>query len=179
MRSWNAIGRVNALALYGFAALCHAQAGPQIEIDFVAAAAAAAVNVPLSSALPILIAMLVAALGIHALRRGRARGRLASWIVIGLAAVPLSYSVPHAGLAGDAHAALPTNPFPLTSSPAFTAVIENGLPYRATNATGGAIVLTAVKLVNISNMFLDTNLTTCTPGLTLAPGASCDVFLAS
>ncbi|MEP7061692.1 MAG: midcut-by-XrtH protein [Betaproteobacteria bacterium] len=176
MRRWIAIGRVNALALYGFAALSHAQAGPQIEIDFIAAAA---VNVPLSPVLPILIAMLVTALGIRALRRRRAGGRLASWIAIGLAAVPLSYSLPTTWLAGDAHAAPPANPFPLTSSPALVGVIPNSLPYHATNATGGAIMLTAVKLVNVPNFFIDTNATTCTPGLRLAPGASCDVVLAS
>lgn len=176
MRRWIAIGRINALALYGFAALSYAQAGPQIEVDFIGGAA---INVPLSPALPILIAMLVAALGIYALRRGRARGRLASWIVIALAAAPLLHALPDAWLAGDAHAALTPNPFPLTSSPALIGVIENGQPYLATNATGGPIVLTAVKLVNLSNMFLDTNLTTCKPGLALAPGASCEIFLAS
>ena len=170
MSRWSGIARTGGLLPMGFAASAMAQPVPQLEIDFVSA------TLPLSPLLTLLIAVTVGTLGIYALRRAHARTGPAATMVVALAAGALAALVTQWQPISDATAKLVTQPLPLTVSPAIVTVALGG--YQAINATGANITLTAVRLDNPQGgEFVETPPTTCTVGLTLAPGASCIVFV--
>lgn len=166
MRTAIRVARCAALSLYGFATLAAAQPAPQLEVDFTSA------TIPLSPVLSVLIAVVIAACGLYALRRSRGAGRLVSWLVVASAALPLTHALTHTQWISEARA-VPFIELPLTTSPATIAVTGSGGVYRATNSTGTNVSLIAIKLNNPSGYIIYAPNTTCTPGASLAPGGSC------
>ena len=166
------IGSLALLALWGSASTAMAQqTPPTLEIDFVNAV------LPLSPALTVLIAAMVAAVGIFLIRRTRGRSRLLSTVAVGLVALGFGNAVIHAPLISRASAALPDTTLALTTSPAIFTSFFVGFVH-VTNGTGQDATITAIKFdPHGANYFISAPETNCAVGLALSPGASCVITL--
>jgi len=168
---WN----ISTFSLYAIASGASAQiAPPVLEVDFTTGTAAI---VPLSPAVSVAIAIVIAAVALFMLRRTRGGARL----LLVLSAASLAHALLHTSIVSQARAAPPPPiPLPLTSSP----TIVTGPSYfdyiQASNGTGSRIRIVAVKYdPGGYDYYLDTATTTCVHGLVLAPGASCLIRILS
>lgn len=170
MRYPRVIPLISTGLLCAFTAPAGAQVTQQLEIDFTSA------TLPLSPLLTVLVALAVGALGLYALRKTRGRARLVSWLVIGLAALPIAMESAHLRLIGAAQA-IPAATVALTTSPAIVTVSPTVPLYIATNVTNTNVTITGVRIVGTGGFALDVADTTCVVGLSLPPGAKCYVYL--
>ncbi|MEO6929673.1 MAG: hypothetical protein ABI190_10955 [Casimicrobiaceae bacterium] len=161
--------RAGALLPMFLAGSALAQATQQLEIDFAIVA-----PVPLSPLLTLAIASAVCAIAAFALWRTRRGWRGTSWLLALFAVVPVAGLLASLHPISSAQAIPPPVQIPLTTSPSTTPAFPGY--YLAVNNTGSSVTLTSVQLTNLGPVTINPN-TTCAPGLELAPGGSCAVFL--
>ena len=161
------------VAALPFAAIAQPLTPPRLEIDYTGG------SIPLSPLLSAAIAIAIAAMGVYALRRTRARARLPVAALLAIAAGSVAMSLAGVRLIERAQASIPVTTLALAGSPTvFTAVFVGDV--HVVNALGQPVTITGVSYDTGSyDFFIDATSTTCIVGTTLLPGQVCNIRILS